>query len=192
VNSRVVPWADLPADERSGAVGYLRSQLAQLEDVGFMPVVPPGGPAEAAEYRRIGTVRARRRNTRWPWNRRSGDQMYGVAGDWRVIDGGGDERTVQDPEFRRSHEPLGGDFWLRTGKYRAWRVSQAVVLRTREGRATAQPGDWVVEGARGERWPVTDDQFRRSYTASRSDGDQDSLMSTAVASGLAEDGNCPR
>jgi hypothetical protein len=72
---------------------------------------------------------------------------------------------VRDPEFRHSHEPLGGDFWLRTGNYRAWQVSEAVVLRTREGRATALPGDWVVEGARGERWPVTDDQFRRSYVA---------------------------
>jgi hypothetical protein len=35
-----------------------------------------------------------------------------------------------------------------------------------EGRAIAQPGDWVVEGRRGERWPVTDGQFRRSYTVS--------------------------
>ena len=165
VNSRVVPWADLPAAERSAAVAYLRSQLAQLEDVGFMPVIPPGGPPEAAEYRRTGTVRARRLNARRPWTRRSGDQLHGDPGDWRVIDGGGDERTVQDPEFRHSHEPLGGDFWLRTGNYRAWQVSQAVVLRTREGRATALPGDWVVEGARGERWPVTDDQFRRSYAA---------------------------
>ena len=164
VSSWAVPWADLPADGRSGAVDYLRSQLAQLEDVGFMPVVPPGGPPEAAEYRRTGTVRARRLNARRPWTRRSGDQLHGDAGDWRVIDGGGDERTVRDPEFRHSHEPLGGDFWLRTGNYRAWRVSQAVVLRTREGCATALPGDWVVEGARGERWPVTDDQFRRSYT----------------------------
>ena len=30
----------------------------------------------------------------------------------------------------------------------------------------AQPGDWIVEGRRGERWPVPDDQFRRSYTRS--------------------------
>jgi hypothetical protein len=183
VNSRVVPWADLPAHERSGAVDYLRSQLAQLEDVGFMPVVPPGGPPEAAEYRRTGTVRARRLNARRPWTRRSGDQMYGDAGDWRVVDGGGDERTVRDPEFRHSHEPLGGDFWLRTGNYRAWRVSQAVVLRTREGRATALPGDWVVEGARGERWPVTDDQFRRSYT----DGAQPPAADSPAADSPAAD-----
>ena len=166
VNSRVVPWADLPADEQARAVGYLRAQLDQLEDVGFMPVLPAGGPPGAAEYRRIGTVRARRLNARRPWTRRAGDQLYGDAGDWRVVDAGGDERTVADLEFRASHEPLGGEFWRRTGNYRAWQITQAVVLRTREGRATALPGDWVVEGARGERWPVTDEQFRRSYTAS--------------------------
>lgn len=164
VNSRVVPWADLPADERKRAAGYLRSQLTQLEDVGFMPVVPPGGPPEAAEFRRIGTVRARRLHARRLWTRRSGEELCGDAGDWRVVDGGGDERTVRDPEFRESHEPLGGDSWLRTGNYRAWPVRQTLVLRTMEGRAIAQPGDWVVEGARGERWPVTDDQFRRTYT----------------------------
>ena len=114
-------------------------------------------PLRRTEYRRTGTVRARRLNGRRPWTRRSGDQLHGDAGDWRVIDGGGDERTVRDPEFRHSHEPLGGDFWLRTGNYRAWRVSQAVVLRTREGRATALPGDWVVEGpgANAGRSPTT-------------------------------------
>jgi hypothetical protein len=32
-----------------------------------------------------------------------------------------------------------------------------------EGKAIARPGDWVVEGFRGERWPVADDQFRRTY-----------------------------
>jgi hypothetical protein len=164
VNSRVVPWTDLPAEERKGATEYLRSQLQQLEDVGFMPVVPPGGPPEAAEFRRVGTVRARRLHARRLWTRRSGEELHGDAGDWRVVDGGGDERTVRDPEFRESHEPLGGEFWLRTGRHRAWRVSQALVLRTMEGRAIAKAGDWVVEGASGERWPVTDDQFRRSYT----------------------------
>lgn len=46
----------------------------------------------------------------------------------------------------------------------AWQVGEALVLRTMEGRAVAQPGDWVVEGSRGERWPVSDSQFRRTYT----------------------------
>ena len=162
-DSRVVPWAELPADERSSRVDYLRSQLAQLEDVGFMPIVPAGGPVEAAEFRRVGTIRARRLHARRPWTRESGDELHGDAGDWRVVDDSGDERTVRDLEFRHSHEPLGGEFWRRTGTFRAWQVSERMALRTMEGRAIAQPGDWVVEGRRGARWPITDEQFRRSY-----------------------------
>jgi hypothetical protein len=169
VNSRVVPWADLPPAERNQAIGYLRSQLAQLEDVGFMPIVPLGGPPGAAEYRRTGTVRARRLHARRPWTRRSGDELHGNAGDWRVVDEAGDERTVRDLAFRDSHAPLGGEVWQRTGTFRAWQVSETLVLRTMEGRAIAHPGDWVVEGSRGERWPVTDGQFRRTYTRAAPD-----------------------
>ena len=169
VNSRVVPWPALPPAERSQAIDYLRSQLAQLEDVGFMPIVPPGGPAGAAEFRRTGTVRARRLQARRPWTRRSGDELHGNAGDWRVVDDGGDERTVRDLAFRDSHAPLGGELWRRTGTFLAWQVSETLVLRTMEGRAVARPGDWVVEGSRGERWPVTDSQFRRTYTRAAPD-----------------------
>jgi len=163
VNRRVVPWTALPAEDRAASIEYLRSQLAQLEDVGFMPIVPEGGPPEAAEFLRIGTVRARRLHARRPWTRLSGDELSGDAGDWRVVDERGNERTVRDVEFRASHEPLGGVRWRRTGTYHAWQVSDDLVLRTMEGRARARPGDWVVEGHRGERWPVTDDQFRRTY-----------------------------
>jgi hypothetical protein len=148
-------------------IEYLRSQLAQLEDVGFVPIVPTGGPPGAAEFRRVGTVRARRLQARRTWTRRSGDELNGDAGDWRVLDDSGDERTVRDVEFRASHEPLGGDLWRRTGTFSAWQVSENMVLRTMEGRAIAQAGDWVVEGRRGERWPVNDEQFRRSYTMSK-------------------------
>ena len=163
VNRRVVPWTALPAEDRAASIEYLRSQLVQLEDVGFMPIVPEGGPPEAAEFLRIGTVRARRLHGRRPWTRLSGDELSGDAGDWRVVDDRGNERTVRDVEFRASHEPLGGVRWRRTGTYHAWKVSDDLVLRTMEGRAKARPGDWVVEGHRGERWPVTDDQFRRTY-----------------------------
>jgi len=165
VNRRVVPWTLLPAADRERNVGYLRSQLTQLEDVGFVPVVPAGGPATAAEFERTGTVQARRLGARRTWTRRSGDQLSGDAGDWRVRDNSGDERTVRDMEFRASHQPLGGEEWRRTGTFLAWQVSETQVLRTMEGRAIAQPGDWVVEGNGGERWPVTDEQFRRTYRA---------------------------
>ena len=165
VNRRVVPWTLLPADDRDRNIGYLRSQLTQLADVGFVPVVPAGGPATAAEFERIGTVQARRLGARRTWTRRSGDELSGDVGDWRVRDNSGDERTVRDMEFRASHQPLGGEEWRRTGTFIAWQVSETQVLRTMEGRAIAQPGDWVVEGYGGERWPVTDEQFRRTYRA---------------------------
>jgi len=165
VNSKVVPWEELAPEGRAGSIEQLRSQLAQLEDVGFMPVVPEGGPPTAAEFERVGDVRARRLHTRRHWTRPTGGELRGEAGDWRVFDDRGDERTIRDAAFRASHEPLGGERWRRTGTYRAWQVSDERVLRTLEGRAVAQPGDWVVEGRGGERWPVSDAQFRQTYQA---------------------------
>ena len=105
-------------------------------------------------------LHARRR-----WTRPAGGELSGEAGDWRVFDDRGDERTIRDAAFRASHEPLGGERWRRTGTYRAWQVTDERVLRTLEGRAVAQPGDWVVQGRGGERWPVSDAQFRRTYRA---------------------------
>ena len=163
VNRIVVPWTALPAGDRAASIQYLRSQLRQLEEVGFVPIVPEGGPPEAAEFLRIGTVQARRLHSSRPWTRLSGDNLIGDAGDWRVTDDHGSERTVRDAEFRASHTPLDGTRWRRVGTYHAWQVSEDLVLRTMEGRATARPGDWVVEGHRGQRWPVTDEQFRRTY-----------------------------
>jgi hypothetical protein len=148
---------------RAANTEYLRCLLAQLEGAGFMPVVPEGGPPEAAEFERTGIVRAKQLQTPRRWTRRSGDTLRGGPGDWCVIDDGDDERTVRDLEFRASHEPLGGELWRRTGTFSAWRVSEKLVLRTMEGQAIAQAGDWVVEGHRGARWPVTDEQFRRTY-----------------------------
>jgi RyR domain len=163
VNPRLVPWHDLPAEYRASNIEHLRSQLSQLESAGFMPIVPAGGPPEAAAFERVGVVQARQLQTRRRWTLRSGDELTGDPGDWRVIDDGQQERTVRDLEFRTSHEPLGGVRWRRTGTFRAWRVTEELVLRTMEGRAVAKAGDWVVEGHRGQRWPVTNEQFRRTY-----------------------------
>jgi hypothetical protein len=163
VNARLIPWNDLSQDYRESNIEYLGSQLAQLESVGFVPIVPEGGPPEAAVFERIGIVQARQLQARRRWTLRSGDELAGGPGDWRVIDEANDERTVRDLDFRASHEPLGGDRWRRMGTYSAWQVSGELVIRTMEGRAVAQAGDWVVEGHRGQRWPVTDEQFRRTY-----------------------------
>jgi hypothetical protein len=108
-------------------------------------------------------VCARRLAARLYWTLPSGEEMFGDPGDWHVIDCAGTARTVTDSEFRSSHAQLADGRWQRVGVFRAWQVADAMVLRTKEGSATARPGDWVVEGPGGERWPVSDRQFRRSY-----------------------------
>lgn len=158
-----------PADlERVATAGDDRAadvskRLAQLEEAGLLPIVPVGGPQAAASFERVGVVRATRLETRLHWTLPSGEELLGDPGDWHVVDGSGTARTVSDSEFRSSHSQLADGRWQRVGVFRAWQVTEAVVLRTKEGSATARPGDWVVEGPGGERWPVSDGQFRRSY-----------------------------
>jgi hypothetical protein len=163
VNSSVIPWAELPADQRAVLIENVRTQIAQLEDVGFMPVVPEGGPPGTELYRRVGTVRASRLTAGLRWNCSSGSELSGQAGDWHVVGEQGDERTVRDPEFRASHEPLGGNYWRRTGIFRAWPADGELVVRTVEGPALTRPGDWIVEGPGRERWPVAGEHFHRGY-----------------------------
>ena len=111
-----------------------------------MPIVPPGGPAGAADFRRTGTVRARRLHARRPWTRRSGDELHGNAGDWRVSTTPAMSGPCGTWTSATAMTSLGGDAWLRTGTYRAWRVSETWSCGRMEGQAIAQPGDWVVEG----------------------------------------------
>lgn len=161
----VVPWEHLSPRTRADVTSHLRSQLSQLEAVGFVPVIPPGGPPKAAvrRFERIGLVRAVRLTRALTWTSQAGEQMRGEPGDWRVTDDEGNVRTVGDPEFRSSHELVGGDLWRRVGVYLAWPASEEMVIRTKEGNATARAGDWVVEAPGGERWPVSAGQFEWSY-----------------------------
>jgi hypothetical protein len=163
VNSIVVPWEERPERSQVEHAAYIGTLVEQLEDAGFMPVVPAGGPPGTAEFVRAGAVRARRLSARRLWTRQNGDELRADEGDWRVIDEGGDDRTVRDEEFRASHTYLSGDRWRRTGVFRAWQVSEQTVVRTLEGKSTAEAGDWIVQGPTGVRWPVPDRQFQRTY-----------------------------
>jgi hypothetical protein len=128
---------------------------------------PPDHPdkGQAGRFQRVGLVQASRLTEPLTWTSHAGDEMHGNPGDWRVTDDTGNLRTVSDPVFRSSHEPAGDGCWRRVGTYLAWQVTETVVVRTREGSATARADDWVVEAPNGDRWPVADSQFRRTYGA---------------------------
>ncbi len=110
-NPSVVPWPQLPPGRQVELRESLRGQLAQLEDVGYVAVVPSGGPEGAARFQRVGVVSAKKLNAPQSWTRRSHDdeeELHGDAGDWRVRDSFGDVRTVGNAEFRQSYAPLDG------------------------------------------------------------------------------------
>jgi hypothetical protein len=161
----VVPWNDLSDQARTEAITYLRVQLSRLEAVGFMPAIPDDGPPNTEVYRveRVGLVHASQLTEPLSWTNYTGEEMRGRPGDWRIVDDAGNLRTATDRDFVASHEQAGDGSWRRVSVYRAWRVTEAVVVRTKEGNVTARPGDWVVQSPDGARWPVADNHFRRSY-----------------------------
>src|SRR6202042_957975 len=85
----VVPGDELPPWVRSDVSRPLSSQLAQLEDVGFVPSVPAGGPPAAARFERVGLVQASQLTEPLTWTNYAGEQMHGFAGDWRGLGEGG-------------------------------------------------------------------------------------------------------
>lgn len=165
VNPSMVPWDALPEARQRQNVQHIASILAQLEVIGYAAVLPDGGPPRAQAFQRCGDVRAVRLTAPRTWTTGNGSGLRAEAGDWQVCDEHGHERTVSDAAFRASHQPLGGDRWLRTGTIRAWRVTEVTTVRTLEGTAVAIAGDWIAEGHHGERWPVSADHFEHSYLA---------------------------
>lgn len=45
----------------------------------------------------------------------------------------------------------------------AYRVDEEQKIETLEGTMTAAPGDWIVKGVNGERYPVKPDIFEKTY-----------------------------
>ena len=114
-------------------------------------------------FTRSGVVDAHRLTRPLNWTNGSGDRLRGEIGDWLVTSPEGSRRTVTDGQFRASHEPVSDDLWRRRGEVTAEQVVVKTDVITREGPATAHPGDWVVTSQDGWSWPVRDAVFRASY-----------------------------
>ena len=45
----------------------------------------------------------------------------------------------------------------------AERITEEVRIKTREGELTGYPGEWLITGVHGEKYPCGDDLFRATY-----------------------------
>lgn len=140
------------------SLGYRSIPKSKMTELDARP------PDVWRSFRRVGVVFAERRTEQWSWTTETGDQMRGEAGDWSVVDDAGVERSVDDESFRLSYEPTdeAGEY-SRTGVFRARQVHVEEIIATDEGPVRARVGDWVVQGARGEVWPVPSERFLASY-----------------------------
>lgn len=113
-------------------------------------------------YERIGTVAAKHRRMQWNWITAAGKTARASAGDWEVRDGAS-SWPVRNDIFRASYRHKDGRRWERWGKVLARPARAGETIQTLEGPVTAADGDWVIQGDRGEQWPIPCDEFRRRY-----------------------------
>jgi hypothetical protein len=154
----VASWEETVADPelKAAALKSLAGTLIELMKLGYR------SRPMWETYERVGTVTAKRRRVRWAWTPASGKTANASAGDWEVSDGGR-SWPVHNHTFRTSHQRIQGRTWERMNRVLARRARPGETIHTLEGPVTAADGDWVIQGDRGEQWPVSDEEFRRRY-----------------------------
>ncbi len=85
--------------------------------------------------------------------------------DYVLAHGPGDHSVVRRDIFQATYEPVGGGlFRKRTDVIlRYFTLKHRVVVQTLEGAQAAKPGDWIMQGVKGELWPVSPDKAREKY-----------------------------
>lgn len=159
-HSALVPWDELTEELRGYDRSGVRSVLTSLGALGYRVRSAPD--EMGSSFRRRGTVHARRIWRARRWHTARGDMLRARRGDW-LVDDGGRSWTVRADLFGLSYEHLTGRTWRASGTVTAHPAVERTVITTLEGPATAEPGDWIVEGTGGERWPVTANVFWNHY-----------------------------
>jgi hypothetical protein len=129
----------------------------QLDDAEIATLLAGG-----ETYRSSVVVRATRVPEDSNWNTPTGDPLKANAGDWWVIDGD-DRWSVSDGVFSQTYESLGNGRYQKTATVTAIQMASDFAVRTLEGIASGQSGDWLVRNPTGECWPVSNAVFVRRY-----------------------------
>ena len=175
-HDKLLPWDELVARHPTfvrDSHRSLASTLRNLRSLGYRSVPKrttpdtdgTGAPSDNGwrRFRRRGEITAEKRDHPWTWETPAGDVMQAQSGDWAVTDDKGNERSVAAEIFETTHEQIGPQRYRRSGTVLARRATGRQVISTLEGDVVASEGDWIVQGAQGERWSVPDEQFRASY-----------------------------
>ncbi|MGO9927464.1 MAG: hypothetical protein ACLPLP_15445 [Mycobacterium sp.] len=154
----VADWEATAADPqlKAAALRSLAGTLIELMKLGYR------SRPMWQTYERVGTVTAKRRRKRWAWITASGNTAYAPARTWEVSDCG-HSWPVRNDIFHASYRRQDESHWERQGTVLAREARPGETIHTLEGPVTAAEGDWVIQGDRGEQWPVSADEFRRRY-----------------------------
>ncbi|OBG35061.1 hypothetical protein [Mycobacterium sp. E3198] len=151
-------WEATVADPelKAAALKSLAGTLIELTNLGYR------SRPMWKTYERVGTVTAKRHRRQWKCTTASGEPILASAGDWEVCDDG-HSWPVRDDIFRASYRRIPGDRWERRGAVLARPARAGETVYTLDGPVIAGDDDIVVQGDRGEEWPVPSEEFRRRY-----------------------------
>jgi hypothetical protein len=126
-------------------------------------------PADA----RMRKVRARRGPAKRAWlaeedglvDTEHGKLRARAGKDYILAHGPGDHSVVRRDIFEAMYEPLGGGLYRKRTEVilRYFTLKRRVVVQTLEGPQAARPGDWIMQGVKGELWPVSPEKARETY-----------------------------
>lgn len=85
--------------------------------------------------------------------------------DYVLAHGPGDHSVVRKDIFEAMYAPLGGGLYRKRTNviFRYFTLKQRVLVQTLEGPLVANPGDWIMQGVKGELWPVSPEKAREKY-----------------------------
>jgi hypothetical protein len=179
----LVPWQRLDEENREKTRQNVLAALSTLESLGYrstpvaeeaVPPTEPGslngatvlddGRAAWIRVQRIGEVTATVCTEPFSWANPAGDVLHAKAGDWRITNDAGAVWSVAPEVFAKTYERISGDRWRRVGMVKARPAVDGEVVQSLEGTERARAGDWVMEGATGERWVTTAAHFAANYS----------------------------
>ncbi|MEQ1819310.1 MAG: hypothetical protein ABL871_11940 [Terricaulis sp.] len=85
--------------------------------------------------------------------------------DYVLAHGPGEHSVIRKDIFEAMYEPLGGGLFRKRTDiiFRYFTLKRRVVVQTLEGPQPALPGDWIMQGVKGELWPVSPQKAREKY-----------------------------